>query len=83
MVAFNHYAKIKRILAHEPEGWRIILINEPTASKNFKGELRHFDHYYRIVRANGEPIPYCKFQNIDRLAQILAVSIVELPIQSE
>lgn len=33
MAAFNHYAKIKRILASEPDGWRIILINKPTSAK--------------------------------------------------
>ena len=83
MAAFNHYAKIKRILASEPDGWRIILINKPTSAKNFRGEVRRFDHYYRIVRADGDPIPYCKFQNIDRLAKILAVDVAELPVQNE
>lgn len=70
-MAFNHYAKIKRILAAEPAGWLVVRIDEPTAAKNFKGEVISYDHYYRIYRADGTPIPYCKFQKLDKLAQIL------------
>lgn len=72
-MAFNHYAKIKRILTIEPEGWRVTRIDEPTAAQNFKGELIHYDHYYRVVRADGTSIPYCKFQKLDKLAQILGL----------
>lgn len=45
-MAFNHYAKIKRILENEPGGWYIRRIDEPTEAKNFKGETVAYDHYY-------------------------------------
>lgn len=79
-MAFNHYAKIKRILDSQPSGWYIRRIDEPTMAKNFKGETVHFDHYYRIYSVRGEPIKYCKFQQIDKLANILGVSAEDLPI---
>jgi hypothetical protein len=77
---FNHYAKVKRILNQEPKGWVIKRINEPTEAKNFKGDVVKFDHYYRIYDAYDQPIKYCKFQQIERLAQILELSVEELPI---
>ena len=64
-MAFNHYAKIKLILSTAEPGWVIQRIDEPTTAKSFKGEVRHFDHYYRIFDAKGKPIPYCKFQQLD------------------
>ena len=70
-MAFNHYAKIKRILAAEPPGWTVKRIDKPTTAKNFKGELIHYDHYYRIYRADGTVIPYCKFQKLDKFEQIM------------
>ncbi|MBP7837130.1 hypothetical protein KA021_00310 [Candidatus Saccharibacteria bacterium] len=70
-MAFNHYAKIKRILAGEPNGWYVVRINKPTSAKNFKGEVRQFDHYYRIYDTNDQPIKYCKFQQLDLLSKIL------------
>lgn len=79
-MAFNHYAKIKRILDEQPQGWVIKRINEPTSAKNFKGETRTFDHYYRIYDTANQPIKYCKFQQIERLAQILETPIDALPI---
>jgi hypothetical protein len=79
-MAFNHYAKIKRILQNEPGGWYIRRIDEPTEAKNFKGETVAYDHYYRIYSADGQPIKYCKFQKIDKLASILERDIAELPI---
>lgn len=79
-MAFNHYAKIKRILAAEPSDWYIKLINQPTTAQNFKGEVIHYDHYYRICRSDGSPIPYCKFQKLDKLAQILGTEAVDLPV---
>lgn len=79
-MAFNHYAKIKRILKSEPKGWYIVLINEPTTAQNFKGENIKFDHYYRIYNYSGQPIKYCKFQQLDRLASVLEMPITELPI---
>ena len=77
---FNHYAKIKRILAEQPNDWIIRRINEPTSAKNFKGETTHFTHYYRIYSASGEPIKYCKFQQIERLASILELPVEALPV---
>jgi hypothetical protein len=79
-VAFNHYAKIKRILDSEPRGWYIVRINQPTSAKNFKGELIHYNHYYRIYGSDNQPIKFCKFQKLDKLASILSLSIDQLPI---
>lgn len=77
---FNHYAKIKRILDSTASDWYVRRIDEPTSAKNFKGETRHFDHYYRIYKANGEPIPYCKFQQLDLFAKIMNMNVEEIPI---
>lgn len=79
-MAFNHYAKIRRILEQRPEGWVIRRIDKPTSAKNFKGETIYFAHYYRIYTLDGVPIPYCKFQQIDRLAHILELPVEALPI---
>lgn len=77
---FNHYAKIKRILDNEPEGWFIRKIDKPTSVKNFKNETVEFEHYYRIYSHDNTPIKYCKFQQIERLASILKVPVESLPI---
>ena len=77
---FNHYAKIKRILEQEPDGWTIRLIDEPTRAKNFKGETVEFDHYYRIYDHHNQPIKYCKFQQMGLLAKTLAVPVESLPL---
>lgn len=82
-MAFNHYAKIKRILDQTESGWYIVLINRPTQAKNFKGETVHFPHYYRIYNGGGQAIKYCKFQQIDRLASALNVPVESLPIVNE
>lgn len=79
-MAFNHYAKMKRILAAEAPDWYILIINQPTSAKNFKGEVIHYDHYYRIYRADGSPIAYCKFQKLDKLAQSLGRDPAALPV---
>lgn len=79
-MAFNHYAKIKRILDQQPPGWIIHRIDEPTSAKNFRGETIEFDHYYRIYDVNDQPIKYCKFQQIERLAKILEKPVEALPI---
>jgi hypothetical protein len=79
-MAFNHYAKIKRILAEQPDGWYIKRINKTTSAKNFNGEVRQFDHYYRIYDAADQPIKYCKFQQIDLLAAALHLPADALPI---
>lgn len=79
-MAFNHYAKIQRILSEQPSGWVIKRIHQPTSAKNFQGETIQFPHYYRIYDANNQPIKYCKFQQIERLAQILKISVEDLPV---
>lgn len=79
-MAFNHYAKIKRILEHQPSNWVIKKIDEPTSAKNFKGDVVKYPYYYRIYDANDMPIPYCKFQKIELLAQTLKVPVEALPI---
>lgn len=79
-MAFNHYAKIKRILEERSDKWVIRRINEPTRAQNFKGETREFQHYYRIYGENGEAIKYCKFQQIERLASILGLPVEALPL---
>ncbi len=79
-MAFNHYAKIKRILEQQPPGWYIKRINEPTVAKTFSGEVRAYEHYYRIYDSTHAPIKYCKFQQLDRLSQALQIPAEELPI---
>ena len=79
-MAFNHYAKIKRILDEQPAGWTVRKINEPTSAQNFRGEAVEYPHYYRIYDVSGEPIKYCKFQQIERLANTLEVPVEVLPI---
>lgn len=79
-MAFNHYAKIRRILDEQPGGWYIRRINEPTKAENFRGEMVSYDHYYRIYTASDEPIKYCKFQKIDKLASVLKVEVGDLPL---
>jgi hypothetical protein len=79
---FNHYAKIKCILDEQPEGWIIKRIDKPTSARNFKNEKVNFTHYYRIYSHNDEPIKYCKFQQIERLAQVLKVPVESLPVVS-
>lgn len=81
-MAFNHYAKIKRILDDQPAGWYIKRIDQPTQAKNFRGEVVSYDHYYRIYSQDGQPIKYCKFQKIDKLASILNLSVDDLPVVS-
>lgn len=78
-MAFNHYAKMKRILA-EYDHWHIVRINQPTTAKSFKGETRQFDHYYRVMDSNGQPIKFCKFQQLDRFAQAMNLPVEALPI---
>lgn len=79
-MAFNHYAKIKRILQTEPTGWFIKRINKPTTSKLFNGELKRYDHYYRIYNVSNQPIKYCKFQQLERLAKTLQIPAEDLMI---
>jgi hypothetical protein len=71
-MAFNHYAKIKQILANYSD-WYIVKIDQPTSAKNFKGEVKKFDHYYRIYSKDGQPIKYCKFQQLDLFYKTMGV----------
>lgn len=80
MPIFNHYSKLARLIAIEPEGWYIMLINKPTTATNFRGEKVRFDHYYRLYHAGGTQIKYGKFQQISRLAQALSIAPEDLPI---
>ena len=79
-MSFNHYAKIKRILENEKPGWYIKKINKPTTAKKFNGEVRKFDHYYRIYNSDNQPIKYCKFQQLDLLAKIMNTPADQLPL---
>lgn len=79
-MAFNHYTKIKRILDQQEDGWVIKRIDQPTSAKNFKGETVEFTHYYRIYDKYGNPIKYCKFQQIERLAKTLNIPVENLLI---
>ena len=79
-MAFNHYAKLKRILDEQPEGWYICRIDKPTVTTNFKGEKVSYDHYYRLYSVNGQQIKFGKFQKIDKLAKILGVNTEDLPV---
>lgn len=79
-MSFNHYAKLKRIIDEQPSGWFIRKIDQPTVAMNFKGEKVAYDHYYRLYDAAGQPIPYGKFQKIDKLAKILGVGTEDLPV---
>lgn len=82
LMSFNHYAKVKAILSTQPDGWTIRRIDAPTHAKNYRGETVHFSHYYRIYDNYDQPIKYCKFQQIDRLAGTLGVPVETLPIIS-
>ena len=77
---FNHYARLKQIIAQQPEGWYIARIDKPTEVINFKGEKVVFDHYYRLIDADNNIIRYGKFQQIERFAKALSVSVESLPV---
>lgn len=79
-MAFNHYAKIKRILDEQPAGWYVRRIDEPTSARNFKGELVSYDHYYRVYDNAQQEIKYCKFQKIDKFASVMGIAVEDLPI---
>jgi hypothetical protein len=79
-MAFNHYAKIKRILDSHPGGWYIKRIDKPTSAKNFRGETVEYDYYYRVYSPDGQAIKYCKFQKIDKFANIMNAVVEELPV---
>ena len=77
-MAFNHYAKIKRILDTRLDGWYVRRIDEPASAKNFRGETVEYDHYYRVYSTAGEEIKYCKFQKIDKFASIMGVAVEDI-----
>lgn len=79
-MAFNHYAKIKRILAEERTPWLVKRIDKPTQAKNFKGVVISYPHYYRVIREDGSHIPFCKFQKIDLFAKTMNIPVELLPI---
>lgn len=79
-MAFNHYAKLKRILESQPDGWYIVRIDQPTTAKKFNGELVQYPHYYRLHSVKGAAIPYGKFQQLDRLAAALSLPVEALPV---
>lgn len=79
-MAFNHYAKIKKILESRDDDWIIKIINQSTSAKKFNGEIVKYDHYYQIYDKHDQPIKFCKFQQIKLLAKILNKSVEELPI---
>lgn len=79
-MAFSHYAKIKRILETEDLGWYIKKIDQPTSAKNFKGKTRYFDYYYRVYNKNDQPIPYCKFQQLDLFIKTMGLGSQDLPL---
>ena len=79
-MAFNHYAKLARIIATLDEGWYIRRIDEPTSTTRFDGTTNQYDHYYRIVDVSGQIVPYGKFQQLDKLASVLTLDVSELPL---
>jgi len=79
-MAFNHYGRLKAILENEPQGWMIRRIDTPTSVKNFKNETVEFPYHYRLYDFSGMPIKYGKFQQIERLASALSVSVESLPL---
>ena len=80
-MAFNHYAKIKRILS-EYDGWYVVRIDQPTRASKFNGEIVEYDHYYRVYSADSQPIKYCKFQQLERFARTMNIAAEDLPIAS-
>ncbi|QQS21909.1 hypothetical protein IPM09_05375 [Candidatus Saccharibacteria bacterium] len=80
MPGFNHYAKLARMLADQPPGWYIRRIDEPTQAQNFKGETVEYDYYYRLYSHDDRSIKYGKFQQLERLAGVLGVDPLDLPV---
>ncbi|HEY1085606.1 MAG TPA: hypothetical protein VGE34_02675 [Candidatus Saccharimonadales bacterium] len=78
-MAFNHYAKIKRIL-ETYDDWYIVRINKPTSAQKFNGETVRYNHYYRIYSKDNQPIKFCKFQQIERFAKAMNIPVEMLPI---
>ena len=79
-MAFNHYAKLARIISELEPGWYIVRIDEATSAKTFSGDIVRYDHYYRIFSHGDVQVPYGKFQKIDKLASILDMPVEALPV---
>lgn len=79
-MVFNHYAKLARIITELKPGWYIRRIDEPTTTTRFDGGRNHYDHYYRLFHVDGSQVPYGKFQQLDKLASVLAVNVSELSL---
>jgi hypothetical protein len=78
-MSFNHYAKIKRILDGQ-DGWYVVRVEKPTSAKKFNGETAYYDHYYRVYSSDGQPIKYCKFQQLERFAAAMGLSAEDIPV---
>ena len=78
-MSFNHYAKIKRILDGRSD-WYVVRIDQPTSAKKFSGETVRYDHYYRVYGSDGQPIKYCKFQQLERFATTMGIPAEDVPI---
>lgn len=79
-MAFNHYAKLARIITTLQPGWYIRRIDEPTVTTRFNGGKNHYDYYYRLFAYDDMAVPYGKFQQIDKLADVLNCDVSELPL---
>ena len=79
-MSFNHYAKIKRILS-DYDGWYVVRIDQPTSARTFRGEIRHFEYYYRVYSAEGKPIKYCKFQQLSLFARTMNIPEENIPVR--
>ena len=82
-MAFNHYAKIARIINSLASSWIVVRIDKPTTAKKFNGGQAYYDHYYRVYDGQHRPIPYCKFQQIERFARVMQLDINEIPVVDE
>ncbi len=79
-MAFNHYAKMKRILASYGNSWYIRRINQSTKTTKFNGETVMYDYFYRVYDINDRPIPFCKFQQLERFSRTMNIPFEDLPI---
>ena len=79
-MSFSHYHFLRKVISRYGNDWYILRIDEPTETKNFKGETVRYDHYYRLYSGNGNEIKYGKFQKLEKLAKALNVDLLELPV---
>ncbi len=76
-MAFNHYAKLKRIIADYWDERYIVKINKPTKTKWFDWKTKSYDCYYRLY-FDELPIKYGKFQQLDKLAKTLWMTLADM-----